>query len=301
MSGSQVSEPQVIVCTNCGKDNRATSKFCMFCGKSLSVALVPTMSSDDLNLLKMAKLRLEHPNLAARIADVIGKPVESLLTALPEGAQDRISDATQKALYKGLEYAISTIGDPNPKASQDRLHQLLVAGTGALGGVAGLWSVLIELPVSTCLMLRSIADIARSEGHDIAQVGTQLACLEVFALGGKSAQDDQAETGYWAVRFALAAAVNEAATYLARRGAIAEGAPQLVRLISVIAARFSVIVTEEVVAKAIPVVGAVSGGLINVAFMNHFQEMARGHFTIKRLEAQYGTDVVQQKYRECVI
>lgn len=283
-------------CPRCAHENRAGSKFCAVCGASLSVALVPAISIDDLDALRMAKFRLEHPNLAAKVAEIVGKPVESLMTALPDGAKDKIAEASRGALMTGLKFAVSTMGDPNPKASQDRFHQLLVAGTGALGGAAGLVSMLVELPVSTTIMLRSIADIARSEGHDITAPEIELACLEVFALGGTTPGDDAAEEGYWAIRLALATAVSEAATYIAKRGAIAEGAPQLVRLITTIAARFSVVVTEQVAAKAIPVVGAVSGGLINVAFMNHFQEMARGHFVVKRLEAKYGTDLVQQEY-----
>jgi hypothetical protein len=254
------------------------------------------MANADRDALKMAKLRLEHPNLAAKIAEYVGKPIEKAIGMLPAGAKDLIADSSRGALATGLKFAVGTMGDPNPKASQDRLHKILVAGTGVVGGAAGLASMLVELPVSTCIMLRSIADIARSEGHDITAPDVQLACLEVFALGGKAASDDASEEGYWAIRFALATAVSEAATYLANRGAVVEGVPQLVRFVSAIAARFSVIVTEEVAAKAIPVVGAVSGGLINLAFLDHFQEMARGHFVVKRLEAQYGTDLVQAEY-----
>ena len=62
---------------------------------------------------------------------------------------------------------------------------MLVGTSGGIGGVFGLAALPIELPVSTAIMLRSIADIARSEGHDISQVKTKLECLEVFALGGK--------------------------------------------------------------------------------------------------------------------
>jgi hypothetical protein len=55
-------------------------------------------------------------------------------------------------------------------------------------------------------------------------------------------------------------------------------------------------VTEQAVAKSIPIVGAASGGLINFLFINHFQSMARGHFIIKRLESKYGTELVREKY-----
>ena len=140
----------------------------------------------------------------------------------------------------------------------------------------------IELPLSTTFMLRSIADIARSAGHDLRSASVKLACLEVFALGGRSKADDASESGYWAIRAALAKAISEAAAYMAERSAIA--------------ARFGVIVSEQVAAKAVPVIGAASGSVINILFMDHFQDMARGHFIVKRLEAKYGVERIREVY-----
>jgi hypothetical protein len=68
-----------------------------------------------------------------------------------------------------------------------------------------------------------------------------------------------------------------------------------------LSARFGVVVSEQTAAKAIPVVGAAGGAVINVLFMNHFQDMARGHFIVKRLEARHGTDIVQAAYKSLAI
>ena len=35
---------------------------------------------------------------------------------------------------------------------------------------------------------------------------------------------------------------------------------------------------------------------MNYAFIQHFQDMAKGHFTVGRLERAYGTDIVQTEY-----
>jgi hypothetical protein len=145
-------------------------------------------------------------------------------------------------------------------------------------------------------MLRSIADIARSKGEDPRSPGTAMACLEVFALGGPTASDDASESGYFAVRVALAKALSEAATYIAERGLVEEGAPVLVRLIATIAARFDVVVSEKAAAQLVPIAGAVGGATVNVLFMDHFQDMAEGHFTVRRLERTYGIDVVRAEY-----
>ena len=46
----------------------------------------------------------------------------------------------------------------------------------------------------------------------------------------------------------------------------------------------------------LPVVGALGGAAVNVVFMNYFQELARGHFAVRRLERLYGAEVVQREY-----
>jgi hypothetical protein len=74
-----------------------------------------------------------------------------------------------------------------------------------------------------------------------------------------------------------------------------------VRLVSAVASRFGSSVTAQAAVKALPVVSAVTGGAINVLFMNHFQEMAHGHFAVRRLEARYGRAAVEAKYKELAV
>jgi hypothetical protein len=73
------------------------------------------------------------------------------------------------------------------------------------------------------------------------------------------------------------------------------------RFVAAIGSRFGVVISEEVAAKALPVIGAVGGGVINVIFMNHFQQMARGHFIILRLEKTHGQPAVKQQYEMLTI
>lgn len=256
-------------------------------------------SASDLYDLRIAKSKLEAHNLVAQIADLVGKPTQAVLKRLPKQWHALIGKATQAALFKGLGFVILTLGDTRPQASRDRLHKMLATTSGLIGGAAGLTSSLIELPISTCLVLRSIADIARSEGHDIARLEVKLACLEVLALGGHGDNDDVPGEGYWAVRGVLGKSISEAAAYIAEKGLVDEGAPPLAKLITKIAARFSTVVTEELAAKAVPIMGAVAGGTLNLLFMQHFQALATGHFIVKRLEAQYGSDRVKRLYAAC--
>lgn len=251
---------------------------------------------EDTADLRRAKLLLEYPGLAIKIANILGTPIEKGFALLPHGWQDKVAVATRAALLKGLEFSIQTLGKSDYKKSRDWIHRLLVVGTGAAGGAIGFASLPIELPVSTCVILRSVADIARSEGHDTFSLEVKLSCLQVLALGGARSSDNAAEAGYWTVRLALAKIISEAATYIAEKGLAEKAAPQLVRLIASIAARFSTVVSEEVAAKAVPVIGAVGGAAVNYIFMDHFQDMAHGHFIILRLEKKYGTDTVRAAY-----
>ena len=255
-------------------------------------------SERDMADLRKAKELLEYPGLAARLANLIGVPIEVGFKYLPENWQQKVAEATRAALLKGLELVVHTMNDSTGNVSRNFMHKLIVTASGAAGGAVGLPALPLELPFSTCVILRSIADIAQSEGHKSSSLETRLSCVFVLALGGKKSGDDAADTGYWATRVALGRAVSEAAAYLAERGLAEEGAPPLVRLIIVIAERSGVIVGEEVAAKAVPVIGAVTGAAVNYAFMSHFQDMARGHFIVKRLEQKYGTEEVERAYAE---
>jgi len=154
----------------------------------------------------------------------------------------------------------------------------------------------VELPFSTTIMLRSIADIARSQGADLADPQVRLECLQVLALGGRSVSDDASEAGYFTSRAALAQAVNAAARHVSQQGMAGSGAPAMVKLIAEVASRFSITVSEKAMAQAVPVVGALGGATINTLFISHFQDMGRGHFTVRRLERQYGEVVVRSVY-----
>jgi hypothetical protein len=171
-----------------------------------------------------------------------------------------------------------------------------VGVTGAIGGFFGLPALAVELPISTTIMLRSIAAIAQAAGEDLSSPEARLACLQVFALGGSTRKDDSAETAYYAVRAALAKSVAEAVTFIGERGVAEESAPVLVRLIAQIAARFGVVVSEKVAAEALPVVGAAGGASINLLFIDHFQNVAQAHFTIRKVERKYGQDAVRAEY-----
>ena len=254
------------------------------------------MTPEDLSRLRYAKELLENPGLAAKLTNVIGMPFEKAFDYLPTKWTGAIQSITQKSLHHALDVAIKTIDHNDKKSSSDKLHKFLAAASGGVGGAFGLPALTVELPITTVIMFRSIADIARSEGEDVQTIETKLACLEVFALGGCSDKDNAAESGYFAVKALLSKQVSEAAKYIVEKGIAEEGAPALVRLIATIASRFGATVSQKAAASAVPVIGAAGGALINSIFMDHFQNMARGHFIMRGLERKYGVDLVQIEY-----
>ena len=253
------------------------------------------MTEGDLAALRSAAAALEHPGLAARLTNMVGKPIELIGYALPASASQAITAATSKALEMALEVALRSM-DQAPRAGSQRLHRALAAASGAAGGAFGLAALPVELPLSTIIMLRSIAEIARSEGEDLSDPEAALSCVQVFALGGRPGSADASESGYFAVRGMLAKSVTQAARFVVERGAVEEGGPILVRFITQVASRFGVVVTRKLAAQAIPLVGALGGAAVNYAFIQHFQEVARGHFTVRRLERAYGKEAVRRAY-----
>jgi len=253
------------------------------------------MTESDLAALRSAAAALEHPGLAARLTNMVGKPIELIGYALPASASQAITAATSKALEMALEVALRSMHQA-PRAGSQRLHKALATASGAVGGAFGLAALPIELPLSTIIMLRSIAEIARSEGEDLSDPEAALSCVQVFALGGRPGSADASESGYFAVRGMLAKSVTQAARFVVERGVVEEGGPILVRFITQVASRFGLVVTQKLAAQAIPLVGALGGAAVNYAFIEHFQEVARGHFTVRRLERAYGKEAVRKAY-----
>jgi hypothetical protein len=253
------------------------------------------LSASELDDLRKARSLLEGGGLVVRVAEALGRPLEAGLERLPARARDVIQGATQTALERGLRIALGTMAEEPSRRSSARLHKAAAAATGAVGGFFGLGGLTVELPVTTVVMLRSIADIARSEDQDLALPETRLACLEVFALGGESGEN-ATETGYYAVRAALSQALTEAARHIAQHGLTRKGAPVLVRAVAAVAARFGVVVEQKVALASVPFLGAVTASMVNTLFIDHFQKRARGHFAVRRLEAVHGYEAVRRAY-----
>jgi hypothetical protein len=260
-----------------------------------------TIPDGELLTLSDAYARLENPSLLIRLSSAVGMPMEMITRELGKKAPDIVIDTVSRSTHKAIELvlrnSLQSLADDQHLAASPRLHTAAAMSTGALAGFFGIGGLIVELPLTTGIIFRSIADIARAEGESLEDPETVLNCMQVFAMGSRlSDQDNAAETSYYGVRIALGKSVTDALQYVAAQGFGNAGAPALIRLISALAGRFGVVVTQKTMAQTIPVVGAIGGGLVNAVFISHFQDMARGHFAVRRLERQYGADVVRGAY-----
>ena len=179
------------------------------------------LSDADLAALRRSVRALEQPGLAARLSAAAGAPLDMIGRSLPAPVTEAVGRSTEAAMRGALRVALKTLPKVAPAAgtaiesvaakapgrfgslfgSSTLNHKALAALSGAVGGAFGLATLAVELPVSTTLMLRSIAEIAREEGEDLEDPEGALACVQVFALGGRSDAASEstglAESGYF--------------------------------------------------------------------------------------------------------
>lgn len=260
------------------------------------------ISQSDFKLLEQAVYLLESQSLAIQMSNVITGVVENFaLNKIPDGVQEKIIGISKSALDRVFDIASISMQNKRQDASP-LLHKFAAATTGGVGGFFGLSAILIELPISTTIMMRSILDIARAEGFSIDDHNTRLECIKVFGFeGNKSVSDDSAEAAYYTARVGLDA-ISKVATKVVK-GAAENTAEKnlhkvIFKLIEVVSRRFGVTLSEQAMLKAIPILGSALGATLNVMFTDFYQDMAKGHFTVLKLEKKYSKDVIQNLYEE---
>ena len=261
------------------------------------VALAPSIAPADHAALKNAVKYLEGRNFAAKLADYAGVPVNRVLGVLPKAVNKQLSGLVRNAVMKGLEVAVDTLDDKPPRSPAMGFSSFLAGVTGGVSGLFGFGALAFELPLTTTLMLRAIAEIAQHQGEDLSTLESRLACLEVFAYGAKRT-DENLDVGYYAARALISKYSHDIAALALERGAIDASAPVVASLVSEIVSRFGLVVSDKVAAGALPILGAVGGATVNIVFMDHFQRVAHAHFTLRRLERTYGGSHIKERYAE---
>lgn len=262
-----------------------------------------TLKPEDLELIGSAVSFFETPTKFTRVLSGLGGVVEGSFAKLPDTIKSRVMTASRRAIERCLDVALKTISQETK--SNRSAHTIATGLTGAVSGLMGPLALAVELPISTAIMMRSIAATAQEYGFDPKSPEIVTECLFVFAIGGPAKTDDGMDSSYLASRIALSSLMRKATVSLLEiptkqllLGLEKDAAPAVIKLVAVVAESFGVRVSQKFVAQLAPVVGAAGGAAINVAFSNFFGEAAKFHFGMKRLEISYGTELVQAAYRE---
>ena len=248
------------------------------------------LSDSDRTILRNAARQFANARGATiRLAERLGLALGKAASLFGNSAA-RIFGSNWERKYQSLveqalrqAFDLATLG-LDPEGQQEPwawLHKLLVTASGTAGGFIGAPGFAADLPITTCLILRSIAEIARAHGEDIQSDEGRRACLEVFAFGGPQVEDDELEAGYWAARAALSHTTIDA-------------------MIRGIAPRLGLVLSEKYVAQAIPIAGAAAGATLNYIFMDFYQQMARVHFALREVERHNDREQVRSCFEALV-
>ncbi len=228
-----------------------------------------------------AILMADSRGLMVRLTAMFGRRIEALRARAAKTGErigglawtdlvQRAQDAVEDTLWSSYDFATTGLAAvpriARPKAPRgNSAHRLVAAASGVASGFVGLPGVLFDIPFTTTTILRSIGEVARDNGEDLADEDTKRACLEVLAYGSPNDADDETEIGYWATRIGT----NHLAVNLLIRSA---------------AGRFGLVLSEKFLTQAIPVIGAITGGALNYAFTEYYQQMAQVHFCLRALD-----------------
>lgn len=223
-------------------------------------------------LWRAACILADQRGLVPRLGGWLGGQAERVVGMLGDGWRERIQSLVEDALRGAQSVALLGLDGTSPRLrARTWVARAATTASGAATGLIGLPGVAVDIPFTTLTILRSIAEIARAEGEDIASDEGRRACLEVLALGGPGAADDDAEVGYWSARLGLAA-LN-----------LSSVVPQAARMLGTV-------LSEKVLAQAVPIAGAVAGAGLNYVFIRYYQQMALVHFTVRAVERAHPAD-----------
>lgn len=197
-----------------------------------------------------------------RLLTMLGTRAESLLDRLPEPVRANMLSATENALHVATRAAARSrdiVADQPPWA-----NRAVTTTMGAMGGVGGLPGALVELPLTTTMLLRAIQAEAARQGFDPATKSVQFDCVHVFSAAGPLAQDDGSDTSFLTLRLALTGHALE-------------------KMIATVAPKLAAALSQKLAAQTLPVLGAVAGASTNYIFTKYYQEMAHVHFGLRRL------------------
>lgn len=210
---------------------------------------------------------------------LVGGHVEDGLKLLPAPARARLDVAAARALRASYDAAGRSRGGMGRLVATDRAHKALASLSGALGGLGGLPTALLELPIATTVIFRSVQQVAVTHGEDPFSLETRAQCLYVFGKGGIGDEDDGVDTSFIGARLGLSgAAIN--------------------KLIGRIAPQFATVLGQKLASQTVPILGAAAGAGTNYAFISYYTEIAHVHFGLRALAREHDVTLVTNAFHD---
>jgi hypothetical protein len=209
----------------------------------------------------------------------LGNAVHRGLTKIPQDWQDEITKTIRESLDFAQRVSTTRMQDFPGLRSSENFYTAMALATGVAGGAFGLPAILAELPITTGLILRSIADVGRSHGERLDDPEFAATCIEVFAFGGPLEEADDSDIAFIAARI---------------------GAIEVTDFIAKVAVRYASAIAPKIAAMSVPLVGAVLGAGVNWAYMRFYQSMAQVLFTLRPIERSHDPAQVRSCFASLV-
>jgi hypothetical protein len=154
--------------------------------------------------------------------------------------------------------------------------------------------ILTDVTSSMTLLSRHTCRIATAYGYS-SKKPENLPHL----MAAMAPQSDTSDEGYLALKTAVVTSIRESGQFMARtasvmldRQLLEREAPQMIRLLTFVADRLGVVVTQKELGVLVPIAGAVLNSTINVAFQQVGHQTAKDYFRRVILEDRYGEELV---------
>jgi len=154
--------------------------------------------------------------------------------------------------------------------------------------------ILMDVTTSLTLLSRHTCQVATSYGYSSREPHNLPHMIAAMAP-----QTETGDEGYLALKTAVVTSISESGKFLARTGSMVidrqvleREAPQMIRLITYVADRLGVVLTQKELGIIVPVAGALLNSSLNVAFQRLGHQTAKDYFRRLILEDRYGDEIV---------
>jgi len=206
-----------------------------------------------------------------KLANFAGSQIENVMDAIPDGFEKELQSTIKLALEKAYDTSDLISNNSYAPTVPNYFHKVTATVTGAIGGFAGIAGAVAELPVSITTMFGSFQKIAEQYGFERSNEETKLECLKVFSMGGPLEEDDDLDLSFATAKLGLSGKA-------------------VSNILAKVSHRLSLVVSQKLGTSAIPVLGALSGGALNYAFISYYEEMAHVRFILKQLSQEYPSE-----------